>query len=201
MDYSIKPQTIKIDGEQAEVMIKRITRRPGEGKEGMTFFPITFPLLKVVVTAPKMGSEQLEISWSNFYSDSDPVNPGKWFLRLVDQIPKMLYEKDFVSKRVMMHKGRKVEDKLTMAKLYGTTFEPGIGWTYGEDHPMERTVLHESETSSVAGIEAMLEAKFGNELMSEILNLFVTHELFTEFLRPMTPQEAVSFKSRMRMAA
>ncbi len=148
-----------------------------------------------------MGTEVLEVTWSNFYSESDPVNPGKWAFRLIDQIPEMIYDKDSHSQRVIIKNGKKIEDRVAMAKKWGSHWEPIIGWTYGENHPMKRTVLNEVETSSINGIEAILTEKVGNDLMSEILNLFVTHELFTEFLRQPTPQEELDRYRRMRIAA
>lgn len=179
-----------------EVPIKRIGFRPGEVKgkgskkkttvlKTVKFFPIKFPLLKVVVGAAGMEGF-IEINWSNFHSET-ALNPGKFSIKHVVQRPLILYVTEAGRKR--MFKGRPQVDQLEMAKQYGTEYTP-TSVIYADNHPMERAELWKIEHETIAGLANDLHKRFGQKLAVEIVNLFASHDLFLQFVKTTTRKAA-----------
>lgn len=201
------------EGEKED--IKQVSVIPG--KNGSKGFKLHFPCLSVHVLGENddHSMEYYCITWSNYHERSLLVdgkvikdyeslphenggpqrtpNPGTFRIKRVQRKPEMIVVTDNGNGRKMNFKrttfpaGKPILDYTEMALRWKTTYDLTDGWSYGKDHPMERTDEELVDCASVDSIERELEQRFG-DFGETILELFVTHELFLKYLTVSQPQ-------------
>lgn len=185
-------------GEDAEmVLIKQIKKGVSTDTNGKIsgMFPLKsvsgkqLPCLKVVVSNGSTD-HRFEIRWSNYYEQKSE-DPGKFKLvRIDNEQPIIFYQEDCETKRKIndSRTGKPMVDYVRMAQEFGTeaVFSEGkfpkfVRWEFGpkQGYVSKTTEMWETETMDRA--EELLTKQFGEELATEAMELFVTHELFNEF--------------------
>lgn len=190
--------------EGSEEEIKVVSRIPGS--KGGKGFQLHFPCLSVHVTSPtdKYETEHWVITWSNYHergkADKSPtqggpqrgLHAGNFKLKRWQMKPEMIHVtsngRKMTYTRAKAPGGLPMLDYCEMAKRWNSHYEMGTGWDFGEKHPMERTEEVCADCSTIDSIEEALKARFG-DFGEQILELFVTHELFGEFIEPWVERE------------
>ncbi len=204
MNHTIVPR----GKEGEEELIKVVSAIPGSnGKQG---FKLHFPCLSahIVRDDDDHATGYDVVTWSNYHerdvkvkgevvksyknkphSEGGPQrgeNPGTFKVKRITMVPEMLCVKDQGSGRKMTYArasfqaGRDQLDYIEMAKRWGTSYSIAEGFSFGPNHPMQREEEIVAESSTLDGIMAELETRYG-EFAETIITLFVGHELFDEY--------------------
>jgi len=187
-------------GEDAEmVLIKQVKRGVATDKStgkigGM--FPLKsvngnqLPCLKVKLSSPEFPGSRFEVRWSNYYEQFGN-SPGKFKLVRVDiGQPLFLWEHDINGRKIVNKRtGKNQIDFVGMAMRFGSEpiwsdekYPKVLGWEFGQSQPFSETTVDMFECESFDHAETLLTDRFGESLTTEILMLFVTQELFCEFV-------------------
>lgn len=185
-------------GEDAEmVLIKQVKKGVSTDAKGKIagMFPLKsvsgkqLPCLKVVVSNGS-PDHRFEVRWSNYYEQRGD-NPGKFKLvRIDNEQPLFFYQLDHGSNRKMIDRrtGKPMIDFVRMATEYGSEpimsegkYPKVIGWNFGEKQAYVSEPTEFWETESLDDADAKLAERFGESLATEIMELFVSHELYHEF--------------------
>lgn len=195
MSYQIVPR----GKEGKEEEIKVVTAIPGSNGSGG--FQLHFPCLSVHVLGPQDNheTEYYCITWSNYHERGCPEdaqhgeNPGQFKIKRIEMKPDMIQVMDgnrkMVVKRAAFPGGIPHLDYCEMATRWQTHYDAKDGWTYGPNHPMERTEEILTDSATLNGIDSALKERFG-EFGDEILCLFVNHDLFNEYCQQEMRQAA-----------
>jgi hypothetical protein len=150
----------------------------------------TLPCLKVVLSN---GDEDfhLEVRWSNYYGQKG-LNPGKFKLVFVkDKQPNFIYQHDHGNGRKMIDKrtGKPMIDFVEMATRFGSEpimsegkYPKVIGWNFGEKQTYTRESEDMWECETFSETQTRLIERFGMSLATDILLLFVEHEVFSSWI-------------------
>jgi hypothetical protein len=193
--YTIAEQQ---DGKEV-VMIKAITKCLTNDK---SFFRLKsavtnretgkrndLPCLRVVLTNGSTD-HRFEVRWSNYY-EQNGMDSGKFKLVRVDTgKPVFLLMKDINNRTVVDKRtGKPVIDFTAMAMRFGSepvwsddTRPVILGWEFGKNQPFEEHQELMFECETLDKTYDKLCRRFGSELSNEILELFITHKVFAEFV-------------------
>ncbi len=194
--YSIEPQKEGIGENAKTVLCKKIGMVIGkDGKSGAkTMFPLKsavynkatgkynpLPCLRVKLTN---GAEDhyFNVMWSNYNETKGPEGGGKFKLVAVELgKPMMLFVKDLMHGRAMMHRMNKQIDYVGMSIEYGSTFELGE-WTWGPNQPFEEKRSDVWESANLESAVLQLSDDFGDAVACEVMEQIIAHSEYQRFV-------------------
>jgi hypothetical protein len=189
--YTIQEQTEGRGEDKEIVLIKRIGMAPSvdkvTGELGFVRLKSAkgnpLPCLKIILSDGR-PDHTFEFIWSNHAENKDESSPGKYKLRRTDNgIPLMLYVKDVINgRKIKDRNGKDVLDFVAMAQQWDSHYDVKNGWTYGENHPLEKSIEEFWDTCNIETANENLQQKFGDIIAADIMCLLMDHELFQKFV-------------------